>query len=286
MVQFLSLIISPSLLAWLAFLWLLGVLLKHCTPFPNWGISGAILLAGATLGLLYGLAHPIYEIFAYIAQGIILALFAIGSYDMAHGIFKGVRTPKEGESNMKVKEFLKNLESLWLAMAVTLCAAVVTAIASIVIMGWNGLLGILDAATIAILISIFVLTINDIASKLEDKRYKLCWQYWVTIAMIFVSDVLFACAWRSSTFPQMFIMLGLTVAMGIGAIICYILLYKPAVKAKEDVMHKVLATYMERHNIPEIASTLMLCPDKDELKKILEEIFPKKEKTKKIQEEK
>lgn len=280
MAQFLSLIISPSLLAWLAFLWLLGVFLKHCTPFPNWGISIAILLSGALLGSLYGLLHPLYELPAYISQGIVLALFAIGSYDMAHGVFKGIRNQSNENEGVtmksKIKEFLKQLESVWLSLAVIACTSIVTALASIIIMGWNGIDAVLDTVTIAILIAGFVLIINDIASKLDDQRYKLCWQYWCLVALVLATDIAFACAWRSTTFAQMSILLGLTLAFGIGAVIDYMLSYKSAVRRKKEMLNKALTIYMANHNVPEIASALMLNPDKDEIKKILSDINPRK----------
>lgn len=278
LLQYLSVIVSPSLVIWLAFLWLLGVFLKHCTPFPNWCISIAILFAGMLLGFLYGLAHPSYEILAYVCQGIVLALFAIGSYDMAHGVFKGIKIPKESKETMKVKAFFKELENLWLSLAVVGCSTIVTILASLIIDGYQGIYAILDAGTIAILISVFVLTINDVAGKLEDKKYKICWQYWTFIASVIAMDIAFAYAWKRETFGMMFISLGITTALAITSMIIYLLLYKPAVSEKEAIMGQVMKLYLERHNVPAMASTLLFSPDKEEIKHILEELVPPKEK--------
>ncbi len=280
MADLIALVISPSILVWIAFIWLLGIFLKKCTPFPNGLITLVLILTGGIIGLIQGITHPNFEVVAYTAQGIVLGLLAVGSYDIFHGFLKSLNKDSEGEITMKkskTSEFFKSLTSLWLSMAVVAFSVLCTVIASIVISGWKGFGGILDAASVAILISSFVLTINDIAFKLGGKKYLLCWQYWVLTALIVLTDLLFAFTWKSTTFPEMFIELALTFGSGIGTIIFYKLCYTPAEDEKLEEINKVLSIYMKNHNIPESASSLLFNPNKEELKEIVDSLKPVKE---------
>jgi len=267
-----SLMIAPSILAWLAALWLLGVLLKRATPLKNGFIAPVLMAVGLAIGTSYGLSQE-GPTLAYAAQGIALGALAIASYDCLHGIFKAsAERTSEGEI---MKKLLQTFSPPLIGLAVVAATSITVTIADAVVFGFYGIAALVNAATASAVIAVIVLAVNDVACKLQ-RKWQICYQYWLLIAFVCICDALFAGAWASTSYGQMSIALALLAAAIIGTLVFYALPYRKAVDGKAAVLDEVMMRYLQRHNVSASAVTLLRSPDQKEVQSLLKDVLAEK----------
>lgn len=97
--------------------------------------------------------------------------------------------------------------------------------------GWGA---VLDFVTSMVICIVITMVLADAWYKICKEKWKLCWQYWIGIILVLLSDWAFLWASKTTTFPRMFMLLAITVFISLGAGSWFYFVYKPIVETKED----------------------------------------------------
>ena len=91
---------------------------------------------------------------------------------------------------------------------------------------------VLDFITSMIICMLITMGLADMWYKVCKERWKLCWQYWVGLALVFASDWCFLFASKTVTLTAMFILLAITTMLGLGAGTWFFFVYKPEIEKR------------------------------------------------------
>ena len=73
--------------------------------------------------------------------------------------------------------------------------------------GWGA---VLDFVTSMVICIVITMVLADAWYKICKEKWKLCWQYWIGIILVLLSDWAFLWASKTTTFPRMFMLLAIT----------------------------------------------------------------------------
>lgn len=97
--------------------------------------------------------------------------------------------------------------------------------------GWGA---VLDFVTSMVICIVITMGLADAWYKVCKEKWKLCWQYWIGLSLVLLSDWAFLWASKTTTFPMMFTLLAVTAFIGLGAGSWFYFVYKPFIGVKES----------------------------------------------------